>query len=129
MKQKSKALVPFFHVDAFTDKPFAGNPAAVCQMSCDLDDKTYLSVSREMNLSETAFFQSRGHGKEFRLRWFTPLTEVPLCGHATLATAHVIFSHLKSEADEIYFHTLSGVISAKKVDKGIRLDFPSERPC
>lgn len=81
--------VPLFHVDAFTDRPFAGNPAAVCLPPGDPTDAWMQQVAAEINLSETAFVQRREDG--FRLRWFTPKVEVDLCGHATLASAHVLW--------------------------------------
>lgn len=116
--------VPFFQVDAFTKKPFRGNPAAVCLMPCDLDDALYLSIAREMNLSETAFVEPLEPGVSYRLRWFTPALEVPLCGHATLATAHVLFNHLGTKGRQVSFQTRSGVLMAEWTEGGIRLDFP-----
>jgi PhzF family phenazine biosynthesis protein len=114
-----------YQVDAFTDVPFRGNPAAVCIMPCNLPDEVYLSISGEMNLSETAFLEDVGG--TYRLRWFTPVREVPLCGHATLATAHVLFQHLGYEGDRIEFRTASGKLYAEKVKEGIRLDFPQNK--
>ncbi len=118
--------VPLYQVDAFTDVPFEGNPAAVCLVPCDLSDELYVSISREMNLSETAFL--REEGGAFRLRWFTPVREVPLCGHATLASAHVLFEHLGYGGDRIDFRTASGRLFAEKTADGIRLDFPQNKP-
>ncbi len=118
--------VAIYQVDAFTSVPFAGNPAAVCIMPCDLPDDIYLKVSREMNLSETAFLEK--HGACYKLRWFTPVREVPLCGHATLASAHVLFEHLRYAGERIAFDTLSGRLYAEKVAEGIRLDFPQNKP-
>jgi PhzF family phenazine biosynthesis protein len=118
---------PLYQVDAFTDEPFKGNPAAVCMMPTDLDDSLYLSIAAEMNLSETAFMEQADAEGEYRLRWFTPRQEVPLCGHATLATAHILFSQgLKSEM--ISFHTKSGLLYALRTPKGVRLDFPRNDP-
>jgi len=117
---------PLYQVDAFTDVPFRGNPAAVCITSCSLPDEVYLSISREMNLSETAFLEDIGGA--YRLRWFTPVREVPLCGHATLATAHVLFQHLGYGGDRIEFRTTSGKLYAERVKEGIRLDFPRNKP-
>lgn len=114
---------PIIQVDAFTDRPFRGNPAAVCILSEAATENWMQSVAREMNLSETAFLVPEGDG--FRLRWFTPTTEVDLCGHATLASAHVLWSegHLLSHEDAVFF-TQSGVLSAHRAGKWIELDFP-----
>ena len=117
-----------YQVDAFADEPFKGNPAAVCMMPTDLDDSLYLNIASEMNLSETAFSEREDAEGEFRLRWFTPKLEVPLCGHATLATAHILFSQgLKSE--RITFHTKSGSLYAFRTHEGVQLDFPRNDPC
>lgn len=117
--------IPYSIVDAFTATPFAGNPAAVVRLDAKRDDAWLLSVAREMNLSETAFVVLRSVG-EYDLRWFTPSVEVPLCGHATLATAHVLWSEGGLAPERAArFHTLSGVLSAKSVDGWIELDFPA----
>lgn len=110
-------------VDAFTDKPFAGNPAAVCVLPTPQSDEWMQNVAQEMNLSETAFLVKQDDG--FNLRWFTPTTEVPLCGHATLASAHVLWSegHL-SPGKTARFHTKSGLLIAKQQGEWIELDFP-----
>src|SRR5436190_1968980 len=92
------ASVPLFHVDAFTDKPFAGNPAAVCILSEKRLEEWMQNVAAEMNLSETAFV--RREGDNFSLRWFTPKVEVDLCGHATLASAHVLWEADMARPDE-----------------------------
>ncbi|HEY8478153.1 MAG TPA: PhzF family phenazine biosynthesis protein [Chloroflexota bacterium] len=117
--------VPIYHVDAFTDRPFAGNPAAVCLLSSPRDDGWMQMIAREMNLSETAFVHP--HGRDFRLRWFTPLVEVDLCGHATLAAAHVLWEAgtLASEAPAC-FHTRSGVLVARRRGTWIEMSFPAE---
>ncbi len=111
-------------VDAFTNKPFSGNPAAVCVLENPQDDQWMQNVAREMNLSETAFLLKQEDG--YNLRWFTPATEVPLCGHATLASSHVLWSenHL-SEKESARFHTKSGLLIAKKQKDWIELDFPA----
>jgi predicted PhzF superfamily epimerase YddE/YHI9 len=119
--------VPFYQVDAFTDVPFGGNPAAICFMPTGLNDELYLSIAREMNLSETAFVEEVGDGR-YNLRWFTPAREVPLCGHATLATGHVIFEHEGFEDDRVEFLTLAGSLYSERVPEGIRLDFPENKP-
>ena len=112
-------------VDAFTDRPFAGNPAAVCLLPEDQDDQWMQAVAAEMNLSETAFLLEQDDG--YRLRWFTPKIEVDLCGHATLASAHVLWSEGRVPLEqEIHFHTNSGLLKAcRRVDL-IELDFPSQ---
>lgn len=110
-------------VDAFTDRPFAGNPAAVCVTSEALDEALMQAIAAEMNLSETAFLHPAEGG--YSLRWFTPATEVDLCGHATLASAHVLWSegHL-SAGQAARFNTKSGWLGAKQQDGWIELDFP-----
>jgi predicted PhzF superfamily epimerase YddE/YHI9 len=114
----------FSQVDAFTDRPFAGNPAAVCLLPSSGDPVWMQQVAREMNLSETAFLVRRGDG--FDLRWFTPATEVDLCGHATLASAHVLWEEEQLSPKEIArFYTRSGVLAASKEPDLIWLDFPA----
>ena len=114
--------IPLFHVDAFTDRPFAGNPAAVCILPSWKDDGWLQGVAGEMNLSETAFIVKRPD--HFDLRWFTPTVEVDLCGHATLASAHVLWNHAYTSGDEIRFSTRSGVLKAFRRGDDIDLDFP-----
>jgi predicted PhzF superfamily epimerase YddE/YHI9 len=121
---------PLFVVDAFTDRPFAGNPAAVCLLTRPGDDGWMQRVAAEMNLSETAFLgpEAAGH----RLRWFTPAAEVDLCGHATLAAAHVLWETGREPPGKtIRFHTRSGVLAAEPAGRWIELDFPAlpVRPC
>jgi len=128
MNTEAESKVPFFQVDAFTMKPFRGNPAAVCFMSCELDDGVYQSIAKEMNLSETAFVEQAEKSGVYKLRWFTPKREVPLCGHATLATAHVLFERFGVNIEKLSFQTLSGVLYAEKVSDGVRLDFPRNDP-
>ena len=110
-------------VDAFTDSPFAGNPAAVCVLPAPRETQWMQHVAREMNLSETAFLYQRPDG--FDLRWFTPAMEVPLCGHATLASAHVLWEdgHLPA-GTPARFHTRSGLLTATHQVTWISLDFP-----
>jgi PhzF family phenazine biosynthesis protein len=113
-------------VDAFTNKPFAGNPAAVCVLPNPQDDDWMQNIAQEMNLSETAFLVKQDDG--FNLRWFTPTVEVPLCGHATLASAHVLWSEGHLAPDEAArFYTKSGVLIAKLQGEWIELDFPVNR--
>lgn len=112
-------------VDAFANRPFAGNPAAVCVMDAPRPDRWMQDVAREMNLSETAFLHREADG--YRLRWFTPVAEVDLCGHATLASAHVLWDegHLAS-SEPARFQTRSGALSAWQDGSWIRMDFPAE---
>jgi PhzF family phenazine biosynthesis protein len=113
-----------YQVDAFTNTPFAGNPAAVCILGAPRDDAWMQRLAAEMNLSETAFLVPRADG--FGLRWFTPEVEVELCGHATLASAHILWEQGLLAADETArFHTLSGLLTARRVDDLIELDFPA----
>ena len=116
-------------VDAFTDRPFGGNPAAVCLLDREVDDEWMQSVAAEMNLSETAFVDTRDGGAELPLRWFTPQAEVALCGHATLASAHALWQEGERPAgSEIRFSTRSGVLTASEEDGEIQLDFPATVP-
>lgn len=112
-----------FQVDAFATHVFEGNPAAVCVLDSWLDDSLLQSIAEENNLSETAFFVSSAKG--FELRWFTPVCEVNLCGHATLATAHVIFEELGYAKPGITFETRSGDLFVEKEGASLRMDFPA----
>ena len=113
-----------YHVDAFTDKPFTGNPAGVCVLPGPKDDTWMQNVAAEMNLSETAFLLEQADG--FRLRWFTPAVEVELCGHATLAAAHTLWESGRLDRHEsVRFHTLSGLLTAERRGEDIELDFPA----
>ena len=113
-------------VDAFTDRLFGGNPAAVCLLPSPRDESWLQAVAREMNLSETAFVAPATDG--FDLRWFTPTVEVDLCGHATLASAHVLWELGKLEPDTpARFHTRSGMLCASRQEAWIELDFPAIR--
>ncbi len=115
---------PVVQVDAFSERPFAGNPAAVCILREPRDDVWMQQVAREMNLSETAFLLKQEDG--YRLRWFTPAVEVDLCGHATLASAHVLWEegHLPPQ-EQARFHTRSGLLTARRSGDWIELDFPA----
>jgi PhzF family phenazine biosynthesis protein len=118
-----KMRIPLFRVDAFTKQPFRGNPAAVCPLQEWLDDELLLKVAAENNLSETAFFVSRG--KHYDLRWFTPRCEVRLCGHATLASAYVILNLLQASLQTVRFETrLSGPLTVSKDGEKLAMDFP-----
>ncbi len=116
--------LPIYQVDAFTDKLFGGNPAAVVPLKTWLSDELMQKIAFENNLSETAFFVPNQTG--FDIRWFTPTVEVNLCGHATLATSFVIFNVLKYNKDIILFGSKSGILKVKKEDKWLELDFPSQ---
>ena len=119
--------VTIIQVDAFTDRAYAGNPAAVCILSEPREDPWMQNVAREMNLSETAFLVAREEG--FDLRWFTPEIEVDLCGHATLASAHVLWETGRLKPDEpVRFYTRSGLLTAQRASDWIDLDFPAEQP-
>lgn len=119
--------LPLFIVDAFTDRPFAGNPAAVCLLRESKEDAWLQNVGMEMTLSETAFIWPEG--EDFRLRWFTPTVEVDLCGHATLAAAHILWqTGTLASGGQARFHTRSGILTADRKDNWIELNFPSEPP-
>ncbi len=116
--------IPIYQVDAFTRKLFSGNPAAVCPLESWLPVATMQKIAMENNLSETAFFVDEGD--TYGLRWFTPTVEVDLCGHATLATAHVLFNHLNYDGDEITFSTKSGLLTVKKSGDALLMNFPAD---
>lgn len=119
--------IPIYQVDAFTKTPFRGNPAGVCLLSEPRDEDWMQAVATEMNLSETAFLLSRDDG--YSLRWFTPTVEVELCGHATLASAHILWeSGLLPSSESARFHTLSGLLTAVRRDDEVELNFPESRP-
>jgi len=129
-----KIFIPVYQVDAFSPIPFKGNPAAVCVLKGSLDETTMQQIAAEMNLSETAFVFPLDRNKPieesntFSLRWFTPKVEVPLCGHATLATSHVLFYEIGIRTDVIHHQTSSGELIAMKRENGIALNFPSNDP-
>jgi PhzF family phenazine biosynthesis protein len=118
--------LPLFHVNAFTDGPFRGNPAAVCPLASWLDDDRLLAVAAENNLSETAYFVREGD--HYRLRWFTPKCEVNLCGHATLASAFVLLTILEPSCDVVRFATRSGMLTVQREAELLSMDFPSLPP-
>ena len=115
-----------FQIDAFAKRPFQGNPAAVIPLDQWLSDTLMQQIAAENNLSETAFFVRHKDG--FHIRWFTPVDEVALCGHATLAAAYVIFTELGYSEDAIKFYSLSGVLHVERTLQGLRLDFPAQPP-
>jgi PhzF family phenazine biosynthesis protein len=116
--------VRIYQVDAFTDQPFAGNPAAVCILQGPVEAEWMQKVAREMNLSETAFLWRLENG--FSLRWFTPAVEVELCGHATLASAHILWeTRTLARRHQARFHTSSGLLTATRGADGIEMNFPA----
>jgi PhzF family phenazine biosynthesis protein len=117
---------PIYKVDAFTKKLFGGNPAAVCPLDEWLADDLMQKLATENNLSETAFFVKDGEG--YHIRWFTPEYEIDLCGHATLASAYVIFHHLNHPSDTIHLTCKSGKLEVRKKGDLIELNFPSRMP-
>ncbi|XP_026234302.1 phenazine biosynthesis-like domain-containing protein 1 [Anabas testudineus] len=126
--------IPVFTIDAFTKVPFKGNPAAVCPLTHELSVDVYQKIAAEMNLSETAFItrtnpsDSFTTGSRFSLRWFTPATEVNLCGHATLASAAALFQHEKNVNPVLVFETRSGDLSVTRQGEGYAMDFPLYTP-
>jgi PhzF family phenazine biosynthesis protein len=118
--------VPVFKVDAFSQRVFSGNPAAVCPLDQWLPDQTLQAIAAENNLAETAFFTR--HDGHFQLRWFTPACEVDLCGHATLATAHVLLHELGEQSQLLRFQTKSGELTVSRQGNKLALNFPSRPP-
>ncbi len=118
--------IPFFHVDAFTDDLFGGNPAVVCPLDSWLPDELMQKIAMENSVAETAFFTRSDSGYE--IRWFTPEIEMDLCGHATLAAAHVLARHLDRDIEQIKFLSKSGELHVRIDEKLISLDFPSREP-
>ena len=113
---------PIFQLDAFTTRRFAGNPAAVMPLETFLEDDVLQAIAAENNLAETAFLVP--DGGDYRLRWFTPTTEVPLCGHATLASAAVVMERLEPGRSRVVFHSASGPLTVNRVGAGYVMDFP-----
>lgn len=118
--------LPLYQLDAFTDRVFGGNPAAVCPLEDWLDDRLLQQIAAENNLSETAYFV--GAAGRYRLRWMTPTVEVELCGHATLASAAVICERLEPGRTSVEFDTLAGLLRVERVGGKYQLDFPSRPP-
>ena len=119
--------IPIYQADAFTDTLFGGNPAAICPLTEWLPDETMQKIAVENNLAETAFFVK--HDTGYKLRWFTPEYEIDLCGHATLAAAHILFTELGYTGDTIYFETVkAGTLIVKKEDDIYSMDFPARPP-
>lgn len=118
--------IPIYQVDAFTLGPFSGNPAAVCPLDNWLPDAAMQNIAAENNLSETAFIVARNGG--YHLRWFTPLVEVDLCGHATLAAGYVVLNHLRSDLNSVSFETISGELIVTRESERLSMDFPARAP-
>jgi len=116
--------LPIYQADAFASGLFKGNPAAVVPLNEWLSDEMLQQIAAENNLSETAFFIPQGD--HFHIRWFTPMTEVDLCGHATLATAHVLFNELNFRDKQVEFESKSGILTVKKVEDKLQLNFPAD---
>ena len=123
-------MLRYFHVDAFAQAPFTGNPAGVCPLAAPLPAARMQQIAAENSLAETAFFVPRaGTPAEFDLRWFTPTVEIDLCGHATLAAAHVLFQHLNFAGPQVTFHSQSGPLRVTRAPDGrLTLDFPARPP-
>lgn len=119
--------IPIYQIDAFADRPFAGNPAAVCPLEAWLPDAVLQSIALENNLSETAFLVPRPAGG-YHLRWFTPAVEVPLCGHATLASAHLLLNRLGGGEEEVAFETLSGRLEVRRDGERLAMALPADPP-
>ncbi len=115
-----------YHVDTFATEIFKGNPAAVCPLDSWLPDSQLQAIAAEHNLAETAFFVKKDHN--YHLRWFTPKVEIDLCGHATLATAYVIFNYIDQSSERVVFETLSGKLAVEKSDNLLSMEFPSWKP-
>lgn len=114
-----------YQVDAFASKPFEGNPAAICFLDEPASDTLLQQIAKEMNLSETAFLSKREDG--YNLRWFTPAYEVDLCGHATLASAHILWETERLDSNETArFHSRSGLLEARQIEGGIEMNFPAQ---
>ncbi len=121
-------MIRYFHVDAFAQGPFTGNPAGVCPLAAWLPAALMQQIAAENNLAETAFIVPRA-GHEYEIRWFTPAVEIDLCGHATLASAHVLFTHLGFSGPKVVFHSQSGPLEvSREADGRLTLDFPSRPP-
>ena len=120
------AMIPYFEVDAFANKLFRGNPAGVCPLPKWLDDALMQDIAAENNQAETAFFVPRGD--DYELRWFSPAIEIDLCGHATLASAFILFSELGFRGEAVHFHTKSGRLTVSRNGDVFTLDFPSRPP-
>jgi PhzF family phenazine biosynthesis protein len=122
--------LPLFQIGAFADELFAGNPAAVCPLPVMLSTNVLQSLAAENNLSETAFIvgMPEDDPADFLLRWFTPTTEVDICGHATLVTAHIVLTHMQPDKEQVVFTTRSGLLTVKRDGDRYKMDFPALKP-
>ena len=111
-----------YQIDAFASKLFEGNPAAVCPLDAWIDERLMQAIANENNLSETVFFVKEAN--QYQIRWFTPTSEVDMCGHATLASAYVIFKYIETSSDSITFDSKSGLLHVRREDTKIWMDFP-----
>jgi len=118
--------IPIYQIDAFSNQIFSGNPAAVCPLEEWLEDSLLQAIAQENNLSETAFYVPEGNG--YHIRWFTPVAEVDLCGHATLATAFVIFTYFDTPSGHVSFNSKSGRLNVVRENGLLSMDFPSQPP-
>ena len=118
--------IPLYQIDAFASRVFAGNPAAVCPLEKWLEDDLMQAIAMENNLSETAFFVPLDQG--YHIRWFTPASEVDLCGHATLASAYALFTYLDPSMTKVSFQSRSGLLTVSKQGDLLSMDFPSQPP-
>ena len=118
--------IRFYHVDAFADRVFAGNPAGVCFLDAWIDDPILQSIAAENNLPETAFLVQAGN--HYELRWFTPKVEIDLCGHGTLASAFALFEYVNPKASQVAFQTKSGILTVERQGDLLMMDFPTRRP-
>lgn len=125
-KSSGKMEIPFYQIDAFTSRVFAGNPAGVCFLDTWIDDSMLVSIAAENSLPETAFLVHKAD--YYELRWFTPKVEIDLCGHATLASAFEIFTYQTTEARRVDFKTMSGALSVERQGGLLIMDFPSRPP-
>lgn len=121
-----KIEIPIYQIDAFASKVFSGNPAAVCPLQNWLDEHVMQSIATENNLSETAFFVKED--SEYHIRWFTPVKEVDLCGHATLATGFVFFKYINLDGSKVHFNSKSGILSVTRDGERLSLNFPAQPP-
>jgi PhzF family phenazine biosynthesis protein len=125
--KKPTMKIPIYQADAFTEQLFGGNPAAICLLDDWLPDETMQQIAMENNLSETAFLVK--NNSDYHIRWFTPGVEVNLCGHATLAAAHILFNQIGQPGNSILFHSKSGVLKVNQQPDGrLMLDFPANQP-
>lgn len=118
--------IAIYQVDAFTSQVFGGNPAAICFLDAWLDAEIMQKIATENNLSETAFLVK--DGEDYQIRWFTPEVEIDLCGHATLASAYILFSRLEPSRERVSFKTMSGVLTVQRTGSTLTMDFPTRRP-